>query len=430
MLFSVADEDIASNKALHSIGGLQNVQRFQYRDRNLFKLMQSYNSIGLKTLDCNSMEQEGVMVAQFTQEKNTRMSAYSAFVKPILKRPNLKIIKRIELLKLLINPKSKTSVGIQFVNELGDLQMAFIKKELIVSAGSLNSPRLLMNAGIGPEKELKRLNITIISARSVGQNFQDHISFDGLSFSLFANCSTLKLRKKLKEFNNLWYSTGNGPMGSVGPRSCSAFVKSSPSQPVPDIQILFDSDVIDLNKSQIYPFHETLNKFYPFYNVINVKPVLLRPKSRGYLQLNEKSPIAGKPLIYPEYLREREDVEALVGGVETVLKLMESKYMKEIGAKLVPYTVKACNESMESKEYWRCVIRHYTKSVGPSGGTCKMGLEEDQTSVVNDKLQVHGVSRLRVVDSSIMPTIVSAVSHAPVMMIAEKAADMIKNHWA
>lgn len=376
------------------------------------------------------MEQEGVMIAQFTQENNTRMSAYSAFIKPITHRKNLKIIKRIELLKLLISPKSKTAVGIQFVNEIGEVGIALSKKELIVSAGSLNSPKLLMNAGIGPAKELKRLNITIISARPVGQNFQDHISFDGLSFSIFKNCSTEKLRDRINFFYNIWYSRKIGPIGSVGPMSCSAFIKSSYIHRVPDIQILFDSSVLDLNKSKIYPFYQTRERYYPFYNVINVKPVLLRPKSRGYIKLNDKDPLAGKPLIYPKYLKEKDDVESLVGAVETVTKLLENKYMKSIGAKLVPYSLKACNGSMKSKDYWRCVVRHYTKSVGPSGGTCKMGDEKDLSSVVNDKLQVLGVSRLRVVDSSIMPTLVSAVSHAPVMMIAEKAADLIKTYWS
>lgn len=158
-------------------------------------------------------------------------------------------------------------------------------------------------------------------------------------------------------------------------------------------------------------------------------PTLLRPRSVGYIRLHSRNPF-DKPLIRPNYLTDEHDVKVLVEGVKIALALGETSAFKRLGARFYAQPFPGCQHlAMFTDQYWSCFVGQYTATFYHSVGTCKMGPSWDPAAVVNPQLQVYGIQHLRVIDTSIMPTIVNGNTNAPTIAIAEKAADMIKHDW-
>lgn len=423
------------NNPYHSQGGPLNVERFPYTDKNAEMLVQAFKEKGLPITDFNGKNQIGTNIGQSTSKDGRRMSANTAYIQPIkTTRSNLKIINEAYVIKILFNHENNTAMGVQFIKH-GALRRFYSKKEVIVSAGSLNSPKLLMLSGIGPKNHLENLNIPVVSDLKVGENLQDHVTTVGLNIQLSNMTSTLvnekMLLNEISKHYNCRKSKKKGPLAATGPTNGIAFIKTKLSaENAPDIQFHFDGN----NVRELYsdPTNYIATNIFPlsFYDGLTCRPILLKPKSRGYLHLNQTNPIFGAPLIYSRFFTERHDVETLLEGVRYLLTLESTNVFKNNGAKFIKTQIKGCEDfTWGSDGYLECLLIQYTATIFHPVGTCKMGPTWDKDAVVSPGLKVHGVDKLRIIDASVMPEIVRGNLNAPTIMIAEKACDLIKGEY-
>ena len=372
-----------------------------------------------------------------TSANGTRQSTNDAFIRSIrYKRKNLTIKTEAYVTKLLVDSKTKRVIGVEYAsttkNNQTKLNLVFTKKEVIVSAGTINSPKILMLSGIGPREELNKHRINVISNLSVGRNLQDHVSMHGLIIAL--NFTSTRKTNSMKEKDISRYEkTHSGPLSAVGTTSCGVFLQTTfqHENSVPDIQIINlggnQEDI--LNNPQ--EFIDLAVESLVYYDAVNIHPILLSPKSRGFILLNDSDPLWASPLIYPGYFTNHSDLDVLVEAVEIALKLFDTELFKKNDFRLMDKPLPACRQfEFGVRNYWKCMMMEYTASVYHPVGTCKMGPKSDPDAVVDERLRVYGVDGLRVVDASIMPKIVRGNTNAPTIMIGEKTSDMIKEEWS
>ncbi|GBP83032.1 Glucose dehydrogenase [Eumeta japonica] len=423
------------DKYYHGIGGPLNVERFSYVDNNVVMLVDAFRETGLPLIDFNGPQQIGTMTVQTTSSDGMRASTNIAFIRPIRKkRPNLTIETQAEVTKVLINPKTKIAYGVRYIKN-GKWYESYAKKEVILSAGSLNSAKILMLSGVGPIDHLRSLGIKVYSNLKVGYNLQDHVTTDGFIIAISNKTSTAVNSDQLFNEVNYYYKTRdkNSPLAATGPLHISAFIRTEfapEDESVPDIQFHFDgrnlkefySDPTTYLATNIFPFS--------FYSSLAVRPILLSPKSRGFLKLNTTDPIFGQPLIYPRFFTKKIDVDTLVAAMRYAVSLEETESFKKYGASFVKVPLEACKKyAWGTYEYFFCLLASYTSTIFHPVGTCKMGPHWDKDAVVDPRLRVYGVKSLRVIDASIMPNIVRGNTNAPIIMIGEKGADLVKEDW-
>ena len=291
-----------------------------------------------------------------------------------------------------------------------------------------------MLSGIGPKECLDNFNIPVLNNLKVGQNLQDHVTTNALIMSLTNTTSTsVTSSGMLNEIRRykMQYPNNIGPLASTSILSSIAFIKTKYAyEDVPDIQFHFDGRNVKDFYSDPTTYLATNILPLAFYDGIAARPLLLVPKSKGYIFLNQTDPIYGQPLIYSRFFTIQEDVDVLIEGMRYVVGLENTKAFKAIGAKFVRTPVPGCTQHIwGTYEYFRCLLIEYTTTIYHPVGTCKMGPSWDKDAVVDPRLRVYGIKNLRVVDGSIMPVIVRGNTNAPIIMIAEKASDMIKEDW-
>ncbi|PSN44246.1 Glucose dehydrogenase [FAD, quinone] [Blattella germanica] len=417
------DADIAKNTRYHGVGGYLNVGRFPQHDENAKAIHEAFREIGYGGIDFNTQTHRGVMAAQGTIRNGERQSSNRAFLDPIRsKRSNLKVATGVMVKKVLIHPENNTAYGVEYALEKDRRKTGklFARKEIILSAGAVNSPHLLLLSGVGPKATLNSLNIPVIKDLNVGQNLQDHFSAPGVFFTLDEKASKLPTNEDIL-LDSLKYSAPqrSGPWSSIGVSSTCAKVNTrfaDRSIDNPDVQLIFTTK------------NTCADSAMPicYYNAINFHSTLLRPKSRGYLTINNTDPFT-QPLIYPNYFTHPDDVDAILDSFNVVIHLGNTQALKDAGFTLNT-TFLPTKEDFETGKnpMWE---NDGWFSFHHQSGTCKMGPKSDKSAVVDPQLKVHGVEGLRVADASIMPQVTSGNINAPCMMIGEKASDLIKNSW-
>ncbi|XP_046388270.1 glucose dehydrogenase [FAD, quinone]-like [Ischnura elegans] len=401
------------------------------------EIIAAAKELGMERIDVNNGGKGvGFMLAQANLEKGARCSAETAMLKKVNKQSNLKVIANARVEKILFENYNKAK-GVTY-SKMGKKYLAKVAKEIILSAGAIETPKLLMISGIGPKDHLKSLEIPALLDLPVGKNLQDHIT-TGTDL-VFLNETLVSLTSFASPLAAAQYlSEGKGPWVTLACETIG-FLHSSLSDSkieAPDLQIMtapfgltFDGGSHLRNAVGIS--NEMWTKYFqPLVDqpVASIMPVLLKPKSRGEILLRSSKPL-DPPKINPQYFSHPDDIQVLIDGLKFVTRILDTKVMTDFGAQLNKNMLPGCESYVfGSDEYWKCYTEHITLTSYHPVGTCKMGPRGDKTAVVDSHLRVHGVQNLRVIDASIMPTIVTANTNAATMMIGEKGADMIKAAW-
>lgn len=418
------------NRKYHSVDGEQSVARYPYIDRPSLMMTNAFVETGIPLGDYNGRTQLTTMQAQAFSQDGERVSTNNAFIQPIrYKRKNLTVKIKSEVFKILIN-KDKVAYGVKYVKD-GIVHTAYAKKEVIVSGGSINSPKLLMLSGIGPKEQLSKLHIPVKADLAVGENLQDHVTFIGLVLALPNKTSTAisneEIMRETYEYKQM--KIKNGPLASNGPTNSVVFLKTDVNLPAPDIQIqvrpgLLKNILRETATNDAIPIFPTV-----FYDAMMPLIIGLVPKSRGKLLLNPDNP-HGKPIIHANYFEDPRDLIPLVRAARYILSLENTEAFKSNGARYVRTPLRACRDyEWGTDEYIVCLARSYTSTTYHYVGTCKMGPHSDRKAVVDPKLRVYGISNLRVIDSSIMPLVVRGNTNAPSIMIGERGVAFVIDHW-
>nr|XP_021195906.2 ecdysone oxidase [Helicoverpa armigera] len=394
-------------RAFHGTEGYLGTTR--YYNSEVLKYLQAFHEIGHDiVLDTNGDTPLGYSESMFNIANGVRQSTAQSFLHPIKNRPNLHVLKKALVTKILFDDH-KNAVGVEVILENNQTVSLKAEKEVIVSAGSINTPQLLMLSGVGPKHHLRNFDIKIVSDLPVGQTLRDHV-----------------------------FVIMNHVMG-----------KSPPKKPMDPKNYPFPLIVgyISLNKSQKYPDYQTLNmvlreptsalQLCTFYfsfldeicealydasvgrEVLFSAVSLLYPESSGKIFLRSKNP-RQPPIIFTGYYSKDEDLDSHATYLEDFVKVQNTKFFESVNSELVVPEHCGCNGIFSRREFWKCYALCMMVSGYHYAGSCPMG------AVVDSRLKVLGVKRLRVADASVMPRITGANTNAATMMIGEKAADFIK----
>ena len=392
--FKKAENHERGPSALHGTGGPQNVADPRWVSPLSLAFLAAAEQAGLRRHDdFNGEAQDGAALYALNQRNGERHSAADAYLRPALRRKNLAVESHALATRVLI--QDGRAVGVAY-RQGGAEREARARREVILSAGTLGSPQLLMLSGVGPAEHLRSLGIPVVrDLPGVGQNLQDHprvaVTWESKKP---LGLTPAEREKAARDYGR----DRTGPLTSTG-IGAGAFVRTRPEEPVPDVQVI-----------------PTAN---PAANAWSLHVALMRPRSRGSLLLRSADPEA-PPVIRAGYLSDERDLDVLVRGLGFARRLAAQPALAEYrGPEMAPGA--AAGDDLRPH-----VRRNATTFYHPVG-TCRMG--KDPLAVVDHELRVHGVAGLRVVDASVMPTLVGGATHAAAVMIGEKGAFLVKKGW-
>jgi 4-pyridoxate dehydrogenase len=363
------------------------------------------------TPDYNGARQEGFGVWQMTVRDGRRCSAADAYLRPALARPNL----RVEILALTTRVviEGGRAVGVEYVRG-GRVIKARASREVVLCGGVINSPQVLMLSGIGDPDALRALGIEVkVALRGVGKNLQDHIS----AAVAYKRKDRGALHKAMR-LDRIVPALATAHFRGTGiatnlPAGIMAFLKTQPDVALPDVQLLFNAAPMTASP-YLFPFKRAYEDGYA------CRAAVLRPQSRGEVLLASDDPRAA-PRIRQNFLATESDWKTLRAG----LRIARDVCRQPVMAPFMDREIAPGANAVDDADF-DAHIRANGITVHHPLGTCKMGLASDKMAVVDAELRVHGVAGLRVVDGSVMPDLVGANINAPIIMIAEKAADLIR----
>jgi len=344
--------------------------------------------------DLNGERQDGVGRFQLTQRDGLRCSAADAFLRPALERPNLEVVTDAYARRLVFD--GTRAVGVE-ISRHGRIETVHAEREVLVAAGTYQSPALLLLSGIGPAEDLEPLGIEVRENLPVGRNLQDHcmaqLNFFTTQQGAFGIFTPENFELLAKE--------GRGPLTTNYPEA-GGFFRTRADLPAPDVEFHFSCSMF---------FDEGLAA--PFDHGYCFGPVVIKPTSRGWVKLRTPMP-ESKPLVLSNFLTTEEDRRSMVEGVRIALEIARQPALKAVARE--PYSVPESDTDADVMAW----VERASQTVYHPTSTCAMG------AVVDAECRVYGTESLRVVDASVMPTITRANTNAPTIMIAEKAADLIR----
>lgn len=393
---------------LHGVGGPLNVADLRYVSDISKHFIQSADELGYATIDdFNGENREGFGFYQVTQKGGQRCSSAKGYLADILERANLDIKTGCLVQKIVID--GDTAKGVE-VFQGGKTLNISASKEVLISGGAINSPQLLMLSGIGNETHLREHGIHVKQALpGVGQNLQDHLdaivqwrSKNKGGYGLAARSFPDYLKGV---YDYLFHR--NGIMSS-NIAEAGAFLKTKHANGLEDIQMHFLPCIL----------HDHGRKLVWGYG-FGLHVCCLYPESRGEIKLRSTNPLE-QPYIDPRYLSAEKDCQVMLEGTKMARQILQSNVFKQYDAEeLLP------GAGVRTDDELMAFIRRRAETIYHPVGTCKMGADDDEMAVVSSELKVRGINALRVVDASVMPTLIGGNTNAPAIMIGEKAADMI-----
>jgi len=356
--------------------------------------------------DYNGIDQEGVGYFQLTTKNGRRCSSAVAYLRPVIKRPNLKVFTNTHVTNLQFDGRQVSGVSAIYNGTRINLSA---RREVILSAGAIASPQLLMVSGIGPEAELKAHGIEVRhNLKGVGQNLQDHLQ----ARPVF-KCKVSTINTEISNYFKQAMIAAQYLYNKTGPMTMAAslgtgFLKTRPEVETPDIQF------------HIQPFSADSPAQGPHkFSAFTASVLQLRPESTGHLSLRSNR-MEDHPAIHPNYLATKTDCDTIVKGIQIARKISNTEPLRSL---ITQEHAPGENLAMDDYEATLDWARNTATTIYHPTGTCKMG--NDDKAVVDARLKVHGLENLRIADASIMPTITSGNTNAPAIMIGEKASDLI-----
>lgn len=403
--FMKSEDQERGASAYHGVGGALKVSDLRLRRPIADHFIAAAQEIGIPfNDDYNGATQEGVGYFQQTAHKGFRWSTAKGFLKPVRDRRNLIVRTRAQTRSVLFN--GKEAVGIEYVHE-GAVKTVRARVEVILAAGAIGSPQILQNSGVGPADVLNKAGVQVRhELAGVGQNLQDHLQVR-LVFKTHERTLNDEVNNPLKKaLVGLQYAISRtGPL-TLAASQVAIFTRSSPDVARPDIQFHMQPLSADKPGQGAHPF-----------SAFTSSVCQLRPHSRGSVEIRSNDPLH-YPAIHANYLSDERDHPVVIGGIKVARRIAAAPSLaRHIVSEFIPGAAYATDAELLD------VARKFSQSIYHPAGTCKMG--SDARAVVDERLKVRGIGRLRVVDASIMPELVSGNTNAPVIMIAEKAADMI-----
>lgn len=428
-----------SRTPYHSKGGFLTVQESPWHTPLVAAFVEAGTELGWENRDINGAQQEGFMIAQGTIRRGSRCSTAKAFIRPVRLRKNLHVAMNAQVTKIIIDPVAMQATGVELLRH-GKRYRISARREVIMSAGAINTPQLLMLSGIGPRAHLEEMHIKVIKDLPVGENLQDHVGMGGLTFLVDKPIAIIQDRFNPAQITNQYVLNERGPMTTLGGVEGLAFVTTplgNKSIDWPDIQFHMAPASVNSDAGarvkKVLGLKESLYRsvYAPIANKDSwtIMPLLLRPRSRGWVRLRSNNPF-DFPLMDPRYFEDEFDIRTLVEGAKIAIRVAEAKVFKQFGSRIHRIPFPNCKQHKYlSDAYLECHIRTISMTIYHPVGTTKMGPEWDPEAVVDPRLRVYGIKGLRVIDASIMPTISSGNTNAPTIMIGEKGSDLVKEDW-
>jgi choline dehydrogenase-like flavoprotein len=403
--FKKAERNERLHDSFHGADGPLNVAERPYTNPLSHAFVEAAQQAGLPfNPDFNGALQLGCGLFQVTQKNGRRWSAASAYLHPAAARENLTIVTKAQATRVLI--KNGRAVGVEYARGRRR-HTARASQEVVLAAGAINSPQLLLLSGIGPAEELRARGVSVVhDLPGVGKNLQDHLNVNIVQRAKRGSALDGKNRGLAPigvALEYLFYGTGPGTSNVA---EAGAFAVSALGAATPDLQYHFiPAQVVNHARTPMDG------------DGVTVHACCLRPQSRGEIRLASTDPLQ-PPVMDPNYLAADYDLKVLIAGLRQGRDILAAQAFKPwLGEERLPGPAVQSNAELED------FIRATAETEYHPVGTCKMG--SDPMAVVDEKLRVRGIERLRVIDASIMPAIVSGNTNAPVIMIAEKGAEMM-----